>query len=197
MTLRRRRKGQGGLSVGAAGMVMVVAAVVVAAGILAVSYPAPSLGGTSSTTSTTFGTTTTHTGTATYQPLDPVKVVNVTYALYPQANGSTRVVFSVLWVNTGTSPIYVAGGCGSGLTVNATGASEVLKQVRNVVLCMCPAYFAPVEPGGNHTSSAPGCWSGYAIEVVGRGTVSVPMTLSWSGGSGAANETAITTTFSF
>ena len=90
------------------------------------------------------------------------------------------MTFQVLFENNGAFPIYVIGGCGGGLTSSIVGNSTVVRQVRGGPLCACAAIIITVDQGQNHTSTNPGCWSGYYYELVGHGMVTMNMTLKWS-----------------
>lgn len=178
-------------------MAMVVAAIVVAAATVALWEPSPGV------VTTTSGTTTTSTGSAfpngtaatsvSFSPDLPIRIDNVTAVMY-QATYGTRVTFQVQWTNLGGDAVYVAGGCGSGLSTSAP-SKGVLQQVVNPVRCMCVQYLAPVEPGQSHTSLGPGCWSSYAYQLVGHGSVDISMTLTWMVGNQPSNSTAITAQF--
>ncbi len=136
----------------------------------------------------------------TYSPASPVKIESV-QASTAQQDGATRVTFQVLFENVGNSPIYVLGGCGGGLTSSIVGSSSVIQQTAGGPLCDCAAIILTLESGQNHTSTNPGCWSGFYYDLVGLGTANVNFTLSWSTGSQnviqGTNSTTISAQFTF
>ncbi|MDA4132624.1 MAG: hypothetical protein OK454_05805 [Thaumarchaeota archaeon] len=97
-----------------------------------------------------------------------------------QSDGSVFVTFQVLFENDGAAPVYVLGGCGGGLSSSISGNSSVLSRVPGGPLCDCAAIVVTLDQGQNHTSTNPGCWSGYNYELVGHGSVTMNMTLEWS-----------------
>jgi len=129
-----------------------------------------------------------------------VKIESV-QASTAQQDGATRVTFQVLFENVGNSPIYVLGGCGGGLTSSIVGSSSVIQQTAGGPLCDCAAIILTLESGQNHTSTNPGCWSGFYYDLVGSGTANVNFTLSWSTGSQnviqGTNSTTISAQFTF
>ena len=156
-------------------------------------------GVTTSLSTTTFYQSTTM-GSFSYAPNQPVKIDSVRALVYQGANGDKLVTFRVLFENVGASPFYVISGCGSGLTATLPANSVVVQKVSGGPLCACAEFIAPVNPGQNHTSITPGCWSGYYYKLVQPGTVNVNFTLNW-GTDGQnfqqSNSTTISATFTF
>jgi hypothetical protein len=154
---------------------------------------------TTSMSTTTFYQSTTL-GSFSYSPDKPVKIDAVQAMVYQGTSGDKLVTFSVLFENVGTSPVYVVGGCGSGLTATLPTNSVVVQKVSGGPLCACAEFIAPLNPGQNHTSITPGCWSGYYYKLVHSGTVNVNFTLNW-GTDGQnfqqSNSTTISATFTF
>jgi hypothetical protein len=207
---------------------LVVAAMLVGTAYVAVVYPAASV--TSSTTSATSSTTTTSTacttatssattssttssststtttstnvfrGTFTYSPSSPVQVDAVTATTSVGQNGTVNVTFQVLFTNEGSSAIFVMGGCSGGLSTSIEGNQNVLRQVTGGPLCDCAAVILTLQNGQNHTSTSPGCWSGYNYQLIGHGDVTMNMTLNWSTsnqGFDMNNSTSIRAQFAF
>jgi hypothetical protein len=154
-----------------------------------------------STTTVTVTTVSSNTtaGSFTYSPSSPVQVQSVEAMATRGSNGQILVTFAVNFKNVGDSPIYVAGGCGSGLS-SSIADSSVIKKVAGGPLCACAMFIQQLQHGQNHTSVNPGCWSGYHYELVGSGTVTVNFTQNWSvGGYNFQNQnsTSIVATFHF
>ena len=151
----------------------------------------------STTSTTTTNTYSSHTvnGSFTYSPTYPVVVESVQAVLTTDQNGVTLVTFKVLFENDGSSAIYIIGGCGSGLTSSTTNSS-VIQKVAAGPLCLCPALIMQLPPGQNHTSTNPGCWSGYSYRLLKPGSATVELVQSWSG-STSSNSTAIEASFNF
>jgi hypothetical protein len=129
-----------------------------------------------------------------------VKIASVE-ASTAQQEGAVRVTFQMLFENVGTTTIYVLGGCGGGLTSSIDGDSSVIQQTAGGPLCDCAAIVLALEAGQNHTSTNPGCWSGFYYDLVGSGTFTMNFTLNWStDGQNAiqgTNSTTITAQFTF
>jgi len=158
----------------------------------------------SSTWTTSVSTTTvsqnTTLGSFTYSPDKPVKIDHVRATVSQIAGGDKLVTFSVLFENVGTSPVYVAGGCGSGLTASVPANSPVIQRFSSGPVCACAQFIGPVNPGQNHTSVTPGCWTVYHYRLAQPGTVTLNFTLSWwpdGQNLQLANSTTITATFTF
>jgi hypothetical protein len=134
-----------------------------------------------STVTTTEVTSTTilAAGSFDYSPKYPVKIDSVKAVMNQGQNGDTRVTFQVLFENIGSSPVYVAGGCGSGLNSTIPANSPIIQKVQGGPLCLCAQFIMPINPGQNHTTITPGCWSGYYYKLVQAGTVDVNFTLYW------------------
>ena len=184
------------LAVAAVGLIVVAGAAIYLPLVL---QPSTTSGSSTTITSTTFTTCTT-TGSFSYSPNNPVKIDDVR-ATVIQGTGSERTVtFTVLFENTGTSPVYVVSGCGSALTASLPANSPVLQKVSSGPVCECAEFIAAINPGQNHTSVTPGCWSGYHFKLVQPGTVTVNFTLFW-GTNGQSfqqsNSTTISATFTF
>lgn len=184
------------LAVAAVGLIVVAGAAIYLPSVL---QPSTTNGSSTTITSTTFTTCTT-TGSYSYSPNNPVKIDDVRATVY-QGTGSERIVtFTVLFENVGTSPVYVIGGCGSGLTATLPANSPVLQKVSSGPVCACAEFIAPVNTGQNHTAVTPGCWSGYHFKLAQPGTVTVNFTLNW-GMDGRnfqqSNSTTISATFTF
>ncbi|MDG6996564.1 MAG: hypothetical protein JRN52_11640 [Nitrososphaerota archaeon] len=137
------------------------------------------LNSTTSTTTTTTVSSRIVNGSFTYSPVLPVVVKSVQAVLTTNQNGSTLVTFNVFFVNGGDFPIYIVGGCGSGLT-SAVANSSIIQKITGGPFCACPLYILQLPPGQNHTSTNPGCWSGYAYELSKPGKATVELTQSWS-----------------
>ncbi|MGA2200021.1 MAG: hypothetical protein ABSG45_08800 [Nitrososphaerales archaeon] len=167
---------------------------------------------TTSTTSTTLTTTSTTAPTSattpsnatngkfSFSPTSPVKIESVQAVTAKDSHGNTSVTFQVLFENTGSTPIYVIGGCGGGLSSSIVGNSMVIQRVPGGPLCDCPAIILTLNDGQNHTSVNPGCWSGYAYHLLSPGTVTMNMTLQWSSsvqGLESTNSTSIQVGFTF
>ena len=155
---------------------------------------------TSSTTATSSTATSSSTeGTFTYSPSGPVRVTSVQADIYG-GSGEPVVSFSVTFENSGSSAIYTAAGCGSGLTATLAPDSTVLQEIVGGPRCLCAEIMTPVAPGETHESVAPGCWSGYHFVLTHPGTVEVDFVLSWSGGvqnSSQPGTTNVTAWFTF
>jgi hypothetical protein len=150
--------------------------------------------------STTTVTQSTTLGSFSYSPAKPVKIDDVRATVTQGSGGDRLVTFSVLFENVGTSPVYVAGGCGSGLTASVPASSSVLQRFSSGPVCACAEFIGPVNPGQNHTSVTPGCWTVYHYRLTQPGTVTVDFTLSWwADGQNLqqANSTNISATFTF
>jgi len=156
---------------------------------------------TTSSTITVSSTSTSQTNTSadsfTYSPTYPVEVQSVRAIVSTVSNGDRHVFFQVTFQNAGYTPIHVAGGCGSGLSATIPGDSSVLEKVPGGPLCACAMFIQSMGHGQNHTSSDPGCWSGYGVKLVHSGSAVVNLTLSWSVGSGLQNENSTTITANF
>jgi hypothetical protein len=139
-------------------------------------------------------------GSFSFSPDKPVKIVSVKATTSQGSGGVKLVTFSVMFQNVGSSPVYVIGGCGSGLYATLPANSPVIQKVSGGPVCMCAEYIAPINPGQNHTSVTTGCWSGYYYKLVQPGTVAVNFTLNW-GMDGQnyqqSNSTSISATFTF
>jgi hypothetical protein len=164
---------------------------------------ASSSGSTTSTgSSTTSASTTTTTSTAsttssfTYTPTSPVKIDSVTATVTSDQNGTRYVNFEVLFENVGTVPIFVAGGCGSGLSESVANSS-VIQKVREVApLCACAEFIMSLDQGQNHTSTDPGCWSGYRYQLLQSGSFTANLTLNWTAsGQSSKGQTSISAKF--
>jgi len=130
----------------------------------------------------------------------PVRVDSVTATTSTGTDGNTHVTFQVQFENTGTAPVYILGGCGSGLSSSIASGTSVLRQVNGGPLCDCAEVILPLYQGQNHTSTNPGCWSGFSYELVGQGMVDMNFTLRWSSsGQGLpdSNSTSIQAQFNF
>lgn len=139
-------------------------------------------------------------GTFTYSPSSPIKVDSVTATIDQGQNGTQGVVFQVVYTNVGEFPVYVLGGCGSGLSASIAGSQTVLRRVTGGPLCDCAAIVLTLQTGDNHTATNPGCWSGYDYQLIGHGTVTMNMTLDWSTeeqGLESSNFTTIQAQFTF
>jgi hypothetical protein len=147
-------------------------------------------------------------GSLTYSPTSPVKIESVEAITSQAQDGSIHVTFQVLFVNTGTAPIYVIGGCGGGLSSSiagnysySAGGSSVIQKIVGGPLCDCAVILLSIGNGENHTSANPGCWSGYNYVLVGSGAVDMNFTLQWSTDSQHAfqgtNSTSISAVFDF
>ncbi len=152
-----------------------------------------------STTTSTSTSGTTIGGSFTYSPSSPVKVTSVQASIFQDGGGGTTVSFAVSFQNGGTYTIYTAAGCGSGLTAEVPPGSPVLQKVNGGPVCLCAEMMAPVDPGQNHTSYTPGCWSGYHFALLQPGTVQVDFTLYWGSmmASPQATYTNVTAWFTF
>lgn len=184
------------LAVAAVGLIVVAGAAIFLPSAL---QPQTTSGSSTTVTSTTFTTCTT-TGSFSYSPNNPVKIDDVRATVYQGAGGERIVTFTVLFENVGTSPVYITSGCGSGLTATLPSNSPVLQKVSSGPVCACAAFIAAVDPGQNHTSATPGCWSGYHFKLAQPGTVTVNFTLFWGMNSQnfqQSNSTSISTTFTF
>ena len=133
-----------------------------------------SLSSTTSTTTTTTVSSRIVDGSFTYSPALPVAVKSVQAVLTPNQNGSTLVTFKVFFENGGDSPIYIVGGCGSGLT-STVANSSIIQKIPGGPFCACPLYILQLPPGQNHTSTNPGCWSGYGYELSKPGKATVEL----------------------
>ncbi len=136
-------------------------------------------------------------GAFTYSPGGPVKVTSVQALLYPEAGGNASLVFKVAYDNSGTVPIYVAAGCGSSLSSSITSGGGVVETLRFLARCLCAEESVPVQPGASATAVDPGCRSGYSFRVVGSGSFTANLTLSWTGSQNGAtpNPTQINAAF--
>ncbi len=139
-------------------------------------------------------------GSFTYSPSSPLKIQSVQAIVSRAENGDRYVTFTVELKNTSNSTIYIVGGCGSGLYLSTPADSAVLQEISSGPVCLCPEFIMPLYQGQNHTSTVPGCWSGYAVKLLSSGMVTVNLTQYWSTeSSGAQNEnhTSITASFTF
>jgi len=134
-------------------------------------------------------------GTFTYSPSLPVKVESVQATVYANSAGVRTIVFSVTFVNDGTSPIFIEGGCGGSLSSAVASGSGVVERVNSTVFCFCPAFIRSMAPGTGAIATGPGCWSGYSYRVIGSGPVEAYLVLRWSGNSTSPQETDIAALF--
>jgi hypothetical protein len=144
------------------------------------SYATSSTGSSSTTTIASSSSTNATNGSFTFSPGSPVRIDSVTATTTTQSDGSVFVTFQVLLENDGATPVFVLGGCGSGLSSSISGNSSVLSWVLGGPLCDCAAIVVTLDQGQNHTSTNPGCWSGYNYELMGHGPVTMNMTVQWS-----------------
>lgn len=134
-------------------------------------------------------------GSYTYTPSTEVQVLSVSAEVQVNSTGEGTVVFLVQFMNIGNGNIYVVQGGGSGVVVNITSGSSILRQVSSP-RCELVSALMPLAPGSNSTAMAPGCWSGYHYELIGAGTVGTEMVLTWTksssqgGGLGSISITA-------
>ena len=137
---------------------------------------------TSTTTgsSTSISTSNATASTVAYSPESPLQVLGTEAMISPGRNGTTVVTFQVQFKNIGTSSIYYISGCGSDLRTSVSSGTSILRQIPNLILCMCAEFNTELKPGQYSTSVDPGCWSTYAFQLVGHGTVEMNMTLMWS-----------------
>jgi len=154
-------------------------------------------GTTTTTTSTTSAQLPPQGGSFTYTPTSQVKVLSVSAEASQGQSGPESLTFAVQFENTGSGPIYVLEGGGSGLTVASLSGPAVTNQSLEF-RCVMPAAMAAVNPGENHTSSAPGCWSEYTYLLEQPGTIQVQLVLSWlTGNSPGAQAESIQITAEF
>jgi len=150
----------------------------------------PTISTTSTSTSTTSVTTTQPqlgAGSFTYTPSSQVKVLSVAATVFSGQGGKSGVEFSVKFENIGASPIYVLNGGGSGLNVTVASGDSVVESSTGI-RCELVEVLGPLNTGANATAIAPGCWSGYAFQLVQPGMAGVKMTLTWANGiSGGAS----------
>ena len=185
-------------------VVAVAVAVVIAAGVYESQLlgPAQTTTSSGSTTSSSFSTSSestttitqtvsTTTGSFTYSPTSPVKIDSVTAIVSTGQNGTRYVNFEVLFENVGATPIFVAGGCGSGLT-SSVANSTVIQKGRGGPLCACAEFIMSLGHGQNHTSADPGCWSGYRFQLLKPGSITANLTLTWTAsGQNSQSQTSI------
>ena len=118
-------------------------------------------------------------GSFTYTPSSQVVILSVAATVSGGQGGYLGLVLSVQFENVGSGTIYVLGGAGSSL--NATILSGATTAHVKGTECEMAIALVPIGPGEEHTSTTPGCWSGYYYQVSGPGAVQVELTLSWSG----------------
>ena len=128
-------------------------------------------------------TTASPTGSYYYDPNAQVSIRSVS-AVVTQ---SGMVIFSVGYKNLGPGTIYVQGGGGSGLEASVASGTGVIMKV-HTAQCLIATALVPIGAGEEHMSSTPGCWSGYAYELVHPGAVTMQLVLSWSTGTGASSQ---------
>jgi hypothetical protein len=136
----------------------------------------------------------------TFSPSTPLKILSVWAVVAATQNGERYITFYMEFENVVTSAVYIVGGCGSGVDLYAFTNSSVLQKIPGGPLCLCPEFIMPLSYGQKHTSITPGCWSGYAIKLLGSGKATVNFVQYWSNGSsGAQNKdsTIITASFTF
>lgn len=155
---------------------------------------------TTTSSSSTSESTTSHSftsppsGTFSYSPNSPVKVLAVNATLNQDENQTLS--FAVKFQNIANSTIYVIGGGGSSLGV--TILSGPVQSNHLATKCEIASIKIPVDSGQTYTSYTPGCWTGYNYVLLQPGTIMVRMTLDWSENSGAQSGiTVITADFSF
>jgi hypothetical protein len=122
----------------------------------------------SSTTGTSF----------TYSPAYPVRVDSVQAITTTAENGDRYLTFKVAFENIGSAPIYVVGGCGSGLNSSLPPNSAIVQKSTGP-LCACAEFVMRLDHDQNHTSTTPGCWSGYNYRIVQNGSFRANFTLNW------------------
>lgn len=118
-------------------------------------------------------------GTFTYSPHGQVEVTSVQALVYTEG-GNSSLVFKVSFSNAGTAPVYVAGGCGNSLTSSILSGGGTVETLTHYTRCLCAVTMVSVQPGASATAVDPGCWSGYGYRVVGSGSITANLTLSWA-----------------
>jgi len=118
-------------------------------------------------------------GSFTYSPSSQVEILSVAATVSGAQGGYSEFGLSVQFENKGSGTIYVLGGAGSSL--NATILSGATTTHLRGVECEMAIALIPIGPGEDHTSTTPGCWSGYYYQVTEPGPVQVELILSWSG----------------
>lgn len=131
-----------------------------------------------SSNTTTQVTSTTVNGTYTSRG-SQVKVDYVTATVYTDQSGLRTLRIEIGFTNVGNSDIFVPTGCGSSVNSTITSGASVVKTVGGAPRCLCAEYLSVVLPGQSLSEVDPGCWSGYYYQVVGSGTVSAKLSLSW------------------
>jgi hypothetical protein len=106
---------------------------------------------------------------------DLVKVESVAASLY-KSRTEERVVFQVKFINSVNTTLYVPSVCGGSLSVTKVNSSLITLEKREPV-CLCAMYILPLQPGLEHISVTPGCWSGYVALLKGHGTAYLTMEL--------------------
>ncbi len=129
----------------------------------------------------------------------PVKVLSVEAIISTSQNGSESIGFRVTFQNSGTAPIYLAGGCGSCLSSTVPTDSQIIMKVTGGPRCYCATMLVGVDPGQNYTATSPGCWSGFRYQLMQPGTVLVHFDIAWSSSadSSQSGDTAIAANFTF
>jgi hypothetical protein len=121
-------------------------------------------------------------GVFTYSSSSQVKILSVSALISQMQSGARAIGFSVQFENVASAPIYVLSGGGSSLSVTSLTGTPVTSQPLKF-RCEVPVAMTAVNPGGNHTSSTPGCWSGYTYLLSQPGTIEVQLILTWSNAS--------------
>jgi hypothetical protein len=130
----------------------------------------------------------------------PLKIQSVWATITTTQNGERYITFYVEFENVGNSTVYIVGGCGSGLDLYTFTNSSVLQKIPRAVICLCPQFIISLSPGQNHTSTIPGCWSGYYIKLLEPGKATINFAQNWSTSSSGAqkqDKTLITASFTF
>ncbi len=152
------------------------------------------------TTITTFSSSSSEAnGSFSYLPTYPVKIDSVDAVTTKNQDGTEHVTFTVTFENTSPVPIYVTGGCGSGLD-SSIQTNPVIQKTLGGPLCACAQLMIPINQGQDRTSTTPGCWSGYNYALNQPGSVSVNLTLHWSLDAqnfNGTNSTSISARFTF
>lgn len=147
------------------------------------------------TSTTSTGSSSAVSGSYSFSPASPILVQSVDAVTTRTQNGYAYVTFAATFENIGNYPIYVVGGCGSGLS-SSISDSSVIRKISSGPLCACADFVMELEHGQDHTSTTPGCWSGYDYELIQPGTVTVNLTQYWSSGSSlGVNSTSIVAEF--
>ena len=181
----------------AASYALIVVLVVAAIGIYAFVPLGPqafATGTSSSTTSTTATSCSSSTtlggqapasfnGTISFGTSSQVRVDFVKALVYPAQGGPATLRFEVGFTNIGNSSIYILTGCGSTLNSTIISGSDVVKTSNGGARCLCAEAPSPLGTGLSASEYDPGCWSGYSYQVIGSGTITAKLLLSWYGGS--------------